>query len=210
MDKQLLLYFCLILTITLNAQEIPNQDQLLQFDFGRSFNGTGDMYGFQYGVTYLQYFNKKNLYWSVAFEGTNHSDEDINYFFEDSAGNNVAGKSRYVVGGMQLASGLGYSIVNSPRHLLNLTIAPLLRYQTSSIPYEELTLFPAITELPVPVQIIRFTEPFRTLSFGGVLKLSYLYTFKSKYFVGLTGGFQTDTNEDSISYLTLALGKRFW
>ncbi len=213
---RILALFLLFLSIV-NAQEKPNlsagkageKTAFALFNFGRSFNGTGDIMGFQYGFTYAKYLGGKKIYWSIGFEGTLHDDEVIDYFFVDDQGNNRDGKSRYVTSGLQLVGGIGYQFIKSSRHDLGLSVGPLLRYQSSSIPDVVTILFPAVTDLPFPVQVVEFREPFRTVSLGAVLKLNYYYKFENDFVLGLTGGFQTDTNGDTISYISLGVGKRF-
>jgi hypothetical protein len=206
---QILALSLLFLSITNAQEELNKKNAIALFNFGRSFNGTGDIWGFQYGLTYAKYFGEKKTYWSIGFEGTLHDDEQIDYFFVDDQGNNRDGKSRYVTSGLQLIGGIGYQFIKSSRHDLGLSVGSLLRYQSSSIPDVVTTLFPALTNLPSPVQIVEFREPFRTLSLGAVLKLNYYYKFENDFILGLTGGFQTDTNGDTISYISLGVGKRF-
>lgn len=182
---------------------------LLQFTFGGSFNGTGDIYGLQYGVAYLQNLQKGNFYWGVGFEGTSHSDEELDYFFEDELGNNLDGKSRYVVSGVQLTATIGYSVRCNRQNLLRFGVGPLVRYQASSIPDQETILFPAITDFPVPVKISTFTGPMETIAVGAQVKIQYNYVLRKNFLLGVVGGLQIDTNADTISHLSLAMGKKF-
>ena len=152
---------------------IFSQEQFATFNFGRSYNGTGDLGGFQYGISYGKNINQKRLFWTVGFEGTLHDDESIEYFFTDEQGNNLDGKSRFVSAGLQLVGSLGYDFIKSDRHRFGASVGPLLRYQSSSIPDVISTFFPIITDLPFPVQVIEFREPFRTLALGAVLKVNY-------------------------------------
>jgi hypothetical protein len=103
----------------------------------------------------------------------------------------------------------GYDFIKNSNHAFGLSLGPIVRYQSSSIPDIIDILYPALTALPFPVESVQFTDSFRTISLGAVLKLNYYYTFENYYFLGPTGGFQTDTNGDNISYVSLGFGKRF-
>lgn len=204
----LFLFFIHIHFFLLAQSTTPESRSSLQFNFGRSFNGTGDISGFQYGLTFAKSLGKKT-YWSVGFEGTLHDDERTTSTFDDGEGNTFESKSRYVTGGIQLVGNFGYDFIKNFKHAFGLSVGPLIRYQSSSIPDSRSTLFPIVTDLPFPVERTEYTNPFRTIALGAVLKLNYYYTFDSNFMLGLTGGFQTDTNGDTISYLSLGFGKRF-
>lgn len=196
--------------MTMNAQKLTNSENnsSLIFNLGRSFNGTGDISGFQYGFTFARSLGKRT-YWSVGFEGTLHDDENINYIFDDGQGNSFEGKDRFVTGGLQLVGCFGYDFIKNNSNAFGLSLGPLIRYQSSSIPDIKSTYFPIVTELPFLVEYNEYTSSFRTISLGAVLKLNYYYTFDSNYLLGVTAGLQTDTNGDTISYVSLGFGKRF-
>ncbi len=197
----------ILIPITLLAQN--EEPSYAVFNFGRSYTGTGDLRGFQYGINYREHFEQKQLYWSIGFEGTLHDDESIDYIFADENGNELSGKSRYVTSGLQLVGTMGYDVLKNQYHDLGLAVGPVIRYQSSSIPDMVEILYPALTDLPYPVKIETFTEPIRTFAIGAVLKLEYDYIFKNNYLVGFIGGFQFDTNGDTIGYISFAFGKKF-
>ena len=210
MRNQLIFFFGFFLfSLALHAQVASVENNTsLYFNFGRSFNGTGDISGFQYGFIFSKPLGRKT-FWSAGFEGTLHDDEIINYFFDDGQGNNFEGKSRFVTSGLQLVACFGYNFIKNRNHAFGLSTGPIVRYQSSSIPDVTRIFFPVITDLPFPVKVTEFTGSFRTISLGAVLKLNYYYTFKNSCLLGLTSGFQTDTNGDTISYISLGFGKRF-
>lgn len=210
MKKHLILFFLFILAAKISAQsERQNERFHLHISFGRSLNGTGDISGYQYGLEIGRYLRSSKFYWSVGLEGTLHDEETINFFFEDDQGNNLDGKSRFVTGGIQIVGGLGYQPVNNNRHNFGLSLGPLLRYQSSSIPDIVEITFPVATDLPFPIQQNIFREPFRTVSLGAALKIKYAYCFGNNFFLGLLGGIQTDTNGDTISQVAVMVGKKF-
>ncbi|MGC1514552.1 MAG: hypothetical protein WA810_03170 [Maribacter sp.] len=193
----------------MNAQSsIDINDSYAFINVGRSFTGTGDLNGLIFGVTYGKYMGKK-FNWDASLESTLHDNEEIDYFFTDESGNSFVGKSRYVTGGFQLVSTLGYTFSLGNRHELGLALGPLVRYQSSSVPDAIGVFYPAITGLPRPVQIVEFTDAFKTISLGGTFRLRYHYKVNNALFLGLIGGLQTDTNGDTISYYSLLLGRRF-
>ncbi len=197
----------ILIPLTLLAQN--KEPSYAIFNFGGSFTGTGDIYGFQYGITYREHFEEKQLYWSIGFEGTLHDTESIDYIFEDENGNELEGKSRHVTGGLQLVGTMGYDILKNPNHDLGLAIGPIIRYQSSSLPDMVEIRYPALTGLPLPVKIETFTEPAKTFAIGAALKVNYYYLFENNFLIGFIGGFQLDTNGDTISYISLSAGKRF-
>jgi hypothetical protein len=209
MNKFIFLLFSIFFVSLTKAQTTSNtKESFALFNFGRSFNGTGDISGFHYGISYAQYIKNKKIYWQLAFEGTLHDDETIN-FFDDGQANSFEGKSRFVTGGFQFVSAFGYHFIKNNRNNFGLSIGPLLRYQSSSIPNEISIYYPPITGLPFPVESNVFTDPFRTIALGGTFRLNYDYKFKNHFLIGFTGAFQTDTNGDAISSVMLCLGKAF-
>lgn len=208
MNKFAILSFLFLLVSITNAQtKTIDNKSFTNFNFGRNLHGTGDISGFHYGINYAQYINNEKFYWEIGFESTLNDDESIDYFFQDQQGNQLNGKSRNIIAGFQLIGGFGYHIIKTPHHQFGLSLDPLIRYQSNSIPDVVTTLFPVITDLPVPVQYTEFIEPFRTLAFGGSLRLNYNYKLNNNIMIGFTGAFQTDTNGDSISSILLNIGK---
>ncbi len=196
--------FSSVIAQSANGNNRPNAF----LSIGRSHTGTGDLNGFIFGFTYGEQM-RNNLFWNASLESTLHDAETVDYFFIDESGNSFVGKSRYVTGGFQLISTLGYNVSLGSHHEIGLSLGPLLRYQSSSVPDAVSIFYPAITGLPQPVQIVEFTDAFKTISLGGTCRISYHYKINNALFLGLIGGFQTDTNGDTISYYSLLMGRRF-
>lgn len=190
----------------LNAQMSSSQKQVQIFG-GKSFHGTGDMKGISFNTEYQQYFKKK-ISWSLGLGGTIH-DGSFPVFFTDPSGNNIDGSIRYVTAGVQVFSHLGYSILKTNEHQFQIRFGGLIRYQSSSY-YDDVTvLYPIATGLPVPVNIFQNSTPQKTFAFGGSGQILYNYTLKGNIVVGILTGIQTDTNGDTITQLSIIIGKKF-
>ncbi|MGB3775469.1 MAG: hypothetical protein WA951_09460, partial [Leeuwenhoekiella sp.] len=177
-------------------------------NFGRNFHGTGDISGYQYGISYNNYFSKR-FFKTLAFEGTLNDKQGLLLVYEDPDGRTIDGTLNNVTGGFQLLGGLGFSFIRSQKHTAGISLSALARYQATSINDAQEVLYPALTDFPVPIRFIYNEERQRTLAVGGALKLFYTYQFKSNWLINLTGSFQQDTNGDTISAAMLGIGKAF-
>ena len=211
MYKTFILVFAIIHCNQLFSQNItfaklPSQH--IQLHIGRSFNGTGDMRGFVFTTHYGKYF-KKRLEWSASLTGTIH--DGSNYLmYTDPGGKLIDGSIRYTTAGAQLSGQLGYAALRNVQHELMLKGGPLLRFQSSSYYDIYEILMPAITNLNYPVIAFNHRTPQRTVSAGFNLQLHYNYTFNNKILLGILAGLQTDTEGDTISQLSISVGKRFF
>lgn len=204
-----ILFFILVLSLfgfTLQGQDVKKS--FIQFNFGIGTHGSGDIAGYQYGISYAQEFRKK-LYLQVGFDGSLHDTSEVQLFFEDDRGNSFDSTLHSVTAGFQLMAGLKYNIIESNSHEFGLSLLPFFRYQATSLNDMVDTLFPPITDLPVPVRVIIRTDPARTTAVGGSLRLAYQYNLENSFFVGFIGAFQGDTNGDIISNVSLKFGKFF-
>lgn len=207
--KNTLLFLMLLISVLLTAQESgTNNSSSIMFHFGRNIHGTGDIPGYQYGITYSKNFSK-NIYYSIGFEGSLNDAEQRSFIYEDPEGNLFDGTLNDVTGGFQLVASIGYSFIKTTHSDFGVSVGALGRYQTTSIGTSVEILYPPITGYPIPIRMILNDEPYRTLAFGGVLKLNYNYTFKKGFILGLMPGFQIDTNGDTLPYITLGIGKQF-
>ena len=198
-----------IVTQVMNAQNISNDNQSsIEFNFGRNIHGSGDISGYQYGFVYTDVISNR-FYWFLGFEGTLNDDADFPLTFEDTEGNVFDSTLHTVIAGFQLAGGIRYNIFQNKNHNFGISVGPVFRYQASSLNDDVSTLFPVITMLPAPVRIIINNEPARTFAVGGTLRLHYSYKINNKSFISIHGGFQGDTNGDTIPNLSLGFGKSF-
>ncbi|MGO4919558.1 hypothetical protein [Maribacter spongiicola] len=203
-----ILFFVFTLLTTLSIYSQNNNASYLEFMFGRSIHGSGDTPGYHYGFNYGNDLSNK-LYWQLGFEGTLNDTPDFLLTYEDSQGNVYDGSLHTVTAGYQLVLGLRYNFVETNRHKFGISILSVYRYQATSLSDIYSTLYPAATNLPIPVRnIIRF-ESGRTFAFGGSLRLHYSYEIANSYSLGIVAAFQADINEDTIPHYSLKIGKSF-
>jgi hypothetical protein len=183
--------------IAQNTQDVTNKS--FQFDVGVSKNGSGDIGGYAINSEFNNYFKNKWSY-SVGLGATIHDGENT-----ASDGSTITSLF-YTVAGFQLTGKMGYSLVRNLKNDFGIRLGPFLRYQsysTSSIGYGY------IAGSPNPGIQLYNEDPQQTFSVGGVLQLYYNYSINGKMFIGVSGCFQTDTNDDAISQLLLTCGMKF-
>lgn len=200
------LTFCLLLISAFSFAQNKN-NKSIQLILGRATHGSGDIRGLIFTTEYAKYF-KKRLSWIVGIGGTIH-DGSLPVFFTVPNGNTVDGSVRYTTAGVQVNGQIGYSFLKTISHEMQLRLGALVRYQSSSYFDQVSILFPIITGLPYPVVVFNNTTPQRTYSIGGNLEIHYNYTITKKIMIGIIAGLQTDTNGDTISQLSLSIGRRF-
>jgi len=149
------------------------------------------------------------MYWLVGFEGTFHDDPAGDQLFFEVEGETIDGTIRFVTAGMQFVTCIKYNFLENYKNTFGIYILPLLRYQATSINDVIITVYPILTDLPIPVRVLENSEPSRTLSVGGAIRFNYNYTFNKGLYLGVLTGFQTDTNGDTIINAGLTFGKRF-
>jgi len=146
------LFGCLIV----HAQESLEKnikDNTLLFYGGISIHGSGDIPGFGYGFVFEQTFSP-NWLWSLSFDSNLNDSEQLPFIFEDQFGNTINSTQHNVIAGFQITSGVGYRFINKSKHRFALHPGLILRYQASSLNDVETTLFPALTNFPIPIRII--------------------------------------------------------
>jgi len=185
-----------------------NNNNYLEFSFGRSLHGTGDTHGYHYGFNYGREFSKR-LFWQVGFEGSLNDAPDFSLTYEGPTGETIDASLHTVTAGFQIVAGIKYNFIQSDKHQFGLAILPLFRYQATSLSDIYETLYPGLTNLPFPVRNIIRLSPGRTFAFGGSFRLQYQYNFRSDFYIGALGAFQLDTNGDTLPHYSLRLGKNF-
>jgi len=175
---------------------------------GLSKHGTGDMLGVSENIIVGKYFRKK-LSWSVGLGGSLH-DGVYPITSTQTDGTILDHSYRYVTGGFQASGGVGYSFIRRKRSEFGVRASGILRYQSSSY-YDRLFVVnnQTVTELPYPATYIFNSTPQRTYSIGIAPDFFYNHAITKSLFIGLSAGFQADTNSDVITHLSLSIGKRF-
>lgn len=196
----------LVLGLIMNDKSVA-QSNLAQFSAGFSRHGSGDLNGISYFFDYTHYFKNK-LSWVASFGGDIH-DGVSPLLFEYPTGNQVDASFRYTLAGIQIGSGIKYSLIKKEKHEVFISVIGIFRYQSSSASDAINKLYPALTNLPFPVMLLENSSPQRTYSVGAAPRIGYNYTFDKKIAVGFSGGLQFDTNGDTILQLLLTLGRRF-
>ncbi len=185
-----------------------NNMAFLEASFGRSIHGSGDTPGYHYGFAYGQEFSRK-LFWQIGFEGTLNDSPDFLLTYQDPQGKVHDASLHTVTAGFQIVPGIKYNFVQSDYHQFGISVLSVFRYQATSLSDFYITLYPALTNLPVPVRDITRIEPGRTFAVGGSLRVNYQYNFGKDFFVGVMGAFQIDTNGDTLPHYSLRFGKIF-
>lgn len=205
MAKYILIFF-VFLTFNSIAQSTRNKNHI-QVIGGQSIHGTGDARGLNFSVAYHKNISKR-IQWTNSIGSTIH-DGKLELFFTNPVGNMQDGSIRYTTAGVQLASYLGYHFIQSNQHQLIFRAGPILRYQSSSN-WDDLSVYyPLVTGLPFPVVVFNNREPQRTLALGSSAQIEYDFFVGKSISIGFIGGFQLDTNGDTISQLSFGIGKRF-
>jgi hypothetical protein len=187
--------------------EIHSQtNQQVFANVNRSGAGTGDLKGVFVNLGYQKYFKKK-LSWYAEFGANSHNGED---YLSYTINNNppVDASIRFVTSGMQLGGGFGYSPLRTA-HEIQFKLGTILRYQASNAASGYAIYFPPMVNLPFPVITLDNGEKMRTYSIGYKLNISYSYTIKKKYIIGVNGFYQNDTNADTFFGYGLAAGISF-
>lgn len=204
MNKYIL---CVFIVIAVMPDLAIAQNKQLQITGGWSKHGSGDLTGFCYGFHYNKYIKPK-LSWQLSVEG-NMYDGFSPLFYNDQNATVIDGSYRYSISGLQVGYNGRYSFLKNAKSEAIVSVGGFMRYQLSSASDVVNVIYPAITNLPIPVYYFQNTTPVRTMAVGAYPKVEYNYTFKKKITVGVIAGFQFDTNGDNIMNVSLSLGKRF-
>lgn len=204
------LLFCLLCLCT-EAQQLLRNDlrkHTVLFYGGLSIHGSGDLPGFSYGFTYEHMFGS-NWIWSLSFDSNLNDGEQLPFIYEDQRGNIINSTLHDVNAGFQLTYGIGYRLIHKPKHRFALHPGIFVRYQASSLNDVMEIIYPELTGFPIPIRIIENYNDNSTWAIGGMMRFQYDYLIKTKYLLGLQLAWQTDTNGDAISNLSLRFGYTF-
>jgi hypothetical protein len=191
----------------LNAQDkLPGN--AIQVIGGFSKHGSGDYEGIVFGTDYIHYHTKK-LSLTYSFRGTINDGKETIIVNNTTTGTRTDASVRFTTAGVQLGVNGGLSIIRSQHHELMLSIGAFGRYQSASNGSDGYTLYyPQATGQPTVLVGYDNKTDQNTYAFGGIGQLHYNYTFKSKFYIGILGAFQNDTNGDVIPQAALSVGRR--
>ena len=186
-----------------------SKTESVQLVAGYSRHGSGDMNGIVFGVEYTRHFTKKfSLNYNIRATINDSKDEII--INNTAAGTSTDASVRFTTAGVQLGVNAGLNIISSGRSEFILRLGGFLRYQSASNGSDGYSVYyPAATGIPTVLIEYNNKTPQETFAFGGLFQLQYNFILKSKIFLGVIAGFQTDTNGDAIPQITLAIGKIF-
>lgn len=200
------LIFVLVCTVTqLFAQTSPQYNKSVFFSAGASRAGSGDAGGFYIKLG----AQKKVKRWNFSIsQSTTIHDGSHPIFFEIAPGIMNDGSIKYSVTGVEVTPVVGYSIVASPVHDLQLGLGAVLRYQSNGDNDSYVLFYPAATGFPVPVLYFTNNTPIRTIAIGPVAQISYDFALESRLILGLQGSFQLDSNGDNLANYGMRIGYR--
>lgn len=180
----------------------------LQVEMGTGMHGSGDLTGLTLNTSYTNFFRKKVSYTIELGTSIHYGSSAL--FYVDNSGKNIDGSYRFTTAGLQLVGKIGLSFFRNKKNDLGLRIGPLLRYQSSSVPDRIRTIFPAAgTGFDIPISFASNENPQNTLTAGGVFQIFYNYSIANKIYIGPSAGFQSDSNGDTITNISLACGMKF-
>ncbi len=195
----------LLIATSVSAQD-KGQKSSIQLFLGKSFHGTGDVFGIEYGGIYSSDIGRKS-FWFAEAGGSIHDDRWPLYYTNPS-GEWIDASIHYTTAGVQATGGVGLKLLTKKRHDIGLRLGIMARYQSSSYwDYAEV-LYPPLTNLDFPVAHFINTTPKKTMSLGGRGSFSYSFTFTPKFFLALNASIQTDSNGDTLTSATLGIGRK--
>jgi len=190
---------------TASLKEPPTQSIRLIKGYNR--HGSGDIGGILFGTEYQKYITRK-VSLSYNIRGTINSSEYTLISPSPISEREIDGSVRFTTAGVQLGVNGGLSMVRTLRHEFMVNLGALARYQSST--HGGYSIYPPqTTGMPISVVAFDHASPQQTVSIGGLFQLQYSYTFKNNIALGITPGFQTDSNGDALLYAAIVVGKRF-
>jgi len=184
------------------AQSGDSLRHSMQVWLGTSYHNTDLVWGGIMGAEYSCYFNRRFSY-SVFVAATVHDGIDsVNQWYQDEV---IKGAVNFTTAAFQVGGLAGYSFIRSARHHFQISLGPLVRYQTTSNP----DILGLETTFPYNNTFKQNDYPAHSLSIGGVGGFSYEYTFKNNVLLGVKAMLQYDSNDDGLHDIFFFIGKRF-
>lgn len=174
---------------------------------GYAKHGSGDMKGIVFGAEYVKY-NSRRISLNYYFRGSIHNEIRViiletNNYIQDAS-------QKYTTAGVQAGFNIRNSFIRTTKHELLLSLGGFGRYQSTSNPGGySLYITSAVTGVPTVLLEHYNNTPQKTYAAGGLLQLQYNFTFGKNIVLGLSPGFQTDTNGDTMILAMMFVGKRF-
>jgi hypothetical protein len=203
MKRTLPILLALIYSVTSIAQENPKNS--VQLYIARSFHGTGDLPGILLTAEYGHFF-KKRLEISGNITSTIHWGS-FGLFVTNQFGT-FDQSFRFGTAGIQAGSKFGYTILNFPRHSLKAKAGSFIRFQSSSASGGYGVTYPPAVNYPEPIFTFRQVEKQNLFTVGYLAELSYTFITNKNLLLGVTAGFQNDTNADVITYYGIFIGRK--
>jgi len=190
-----------------NAQDnLPTH--AIQVIGGYSKHGSGDYKGIVFGAEYIHYQTRK-LSLTYSFRSTINDGKETIIVHNTTTGTSNDASIRFTTAGVQLGVNGGLSMIRTQHHELMLSLGAFGRYQSASNGSDGYSLYyPQVTGQPTVLVGYDNRTPQNTFAFGGIGQLYYNYTFKCKFYLGILGAVQTDTNGDVIPQACLSVGRR--
>lgn len=202
--KTLIALFFFITTFSFAQEKISKNPISILAEFGINKHGTGDQTGFLYGLRVHKPISRK-FEIIASFEANLNDSKDLPFVGEDLNGNTFDGTLHNVLAGFQLNAGIGLNLINSTRSKFGINPSVFGRYQANSALSTNID-FPTITGYPTPIRSLIREEPGRTFAVGGSIRLYYHFKISDKLLFGISPGFQTDSQGDTMLFTTLMLG----
>jgi hypothetical protein len=212
MIKNYLKLFVLIITVCISTEACCQKVlpcNSLQIIGGYARHGSGDLNGVVFGTEYLKYYTTK-------FSLNYNFRSSINYGKTVLIVNNAIDNRRtdasvrFTTAGIQIGVNAGLSLLRNSRNEIMTSLGVFGRFQSASNGSDGYQIYsPQSTDQPTILIGYDNKTPQQTLSVGAIFQVQYSYTFNNKIFVGLVGGYQVDTNGDTVPQLAIAIGKRF-
>ncbi|TVZ25428.1 hypothetical protein JM83_0340 [Gillisia sp. Hel_I_86] len=202
--KKLFLLFLFITSLTFAQENISDQQVSIIGEFGLNRHGTGDITGFSYGLRVHKPLSEK-FDFIVAFEANLNDRKDTPFFGEDLGGNTYDGTLHDVLAGFQLNFGVGYNFINNNKSKFGINPSVFGRYQANSALGSEI-LNPIVTDYPLPIRVLSRYEKGSTYAIGYSVRLYYHYKISDKFLIGISPGFQNDSQGDTMLLTTLMFG----
>jgi len=206
--KLLIYVFFLVFSYSLHAQTDQTQYKYFaSITAGRNTHGSGDMRGISENISFGKYFRKK-LAWCVGL-GASLNDGFYGIYSIQANRKKLDHSYRYTAGAVQISGGMAYNFLRKKKNEAGVRLSGVLRYQSSSYFDQLLISHDPASNLPYPALYIFNSSPQRTFAVGFAPELFYNHSISKSLFLGLSAGFQADTNGDVLTNLSLSIGKRF-
>lgn len=200
--------YLIILSLNLVSKTTSAQltSHSIQLSAGFSTHGTGDMSGVSADIGYDHVFTKR-FDMTHALTTTIHSDQDEFPTVEDQWNIINDRGINWTVAGMQITSMGHFAPISVKDQKLKFGGGVVLRYQSSSYPYIYGYSRSTIDSNP------RFTiidpGPGNIFTIGYTFGITWQVRVSQKFEIGLKAMFQNDTNGDSITHMSVILGRIF-